>query len=256
MKGLLQKPQRRTDPQRGDEAYPLGRIKLSFITLGGVLVCLFCFGGCSESVSSVPDMDLAEAKTENEFRQQADRPPTAKTLCAMADILAKQGRDSECEFVLKRVIQDYPKLVPPYNSLAELQMRQRRTSAAIETLQAGLRVGSGDPVLLNNLGMCWIVRGDYEEALKMFGRAAGLMPENVRYRANMAVALGLMGRDEESLSLLRQVLPQGQANHNLDVLREARDSLRPAPEAPPASGDLQEATKDQQRQLERPYSQG
>jgi tetratricopeptide (TPR) repeat protein len=256
MKVLLQEPQRRTNPGRGDKAYPLGSIKLSCITLGGVLVCLLCFGGCSESVSSVPDMDLAEAKMENELRQQADRPPTAKTLCAMADILAKQGRDSECEFVLKRVINDYPKLLPPYNSLAELQMRQRRISAAIETLQAGLRIDSGDPVLLNNLGMCWIVRGDYEKALKMFRTAAGLMPENARYRANMAVALGLMGRDEESLSLLRQVLPKGQAEHNLNVLREARNNLRPAPESPPATGDLQEATKDQQRQSERPYSQG
>jgi hypothetical protein len=36
----------------------------------------------------------------------------------------------------------------------------------------------------------------------------------------MAVALGLMARYEESLSLFKQVLPEDQANHNLSVLRE------------------------------------
>ena len=256
MMGLPHAPQRRMNPQRDDDVYSLGGAKFGCIALGAAIVCLLCFGGCSESVSSVSDAGLAEARVDDEFQRQANRPPTAKTLCAMANILAKQGKDSECEFVLKRVINEHPKLLPPYNRLAELQMRQRRTDAAIKTLQAGLRVDPADPVLLNNLGMCQIVRGNYKEALRMFNRAAGLRPENTRYRANMAVALGLMGRDEESLSLLRKVLPADQAEHNLNVLREARKGPRPAPQAPPATGDLQQTTKDQQQQSERPHDQG
>ena len=144
----------------------------------------------------------------------------------MADILATQGRDSECEYVLKRIIQDNPKFLPAYNNLAELQMRQGRTNAAIETLQHALRINPDDTVLLNNLGMCWIVRRDYENALKMFTKAAGLMPENMKYRANMAVALGLMGRDDESLSLFKHVLPEDEAIHNLSVLQKARDKAK------------------------------
>jgi serine/threonine-protein kinase len=163
-------------------------------------------------------MDESELK----FQMQSDNPPTTKTLCAMADILATQGRDSECEYVLKRIIQDDPKFLPAYNKLAELQMRQGRTNAAIETLQHGLHVNPDDTVLLNNLGMCWIVRRDYENALEMFTKAAGLMPENVKYRANMAVALGLMGRDDESLSLFEQILPEEEASHNMSVLQKAR----------------------------------
>jgi len=161
-------------------------------------------------------------ESELEFQLQSNNPPTAKTLCSMADILATQGRDSECEYVLKRIIQDNPKFLPPYNRLAELQMRQGRTNEAIETLQHALRINPDDPVLLNNLGMCWIVRRNYENALKMFTKAAGLMPENAKYRANMAVALGLMGRDDESLSLFKHILPEDEANHNLKVLRGAR----------------------------------
>lgn len=186
-------------------------------------LCMLCVGGCSESAGSGQNTDWAMDKSELEFQTQDNNPPTAKTLCAMADILATQGRDSECEYVLKRIIQDNPKFLPAYNSLAELQMRRGHTNAAIETLQHALRINPEDPVLLNNLGMCWIVRREYENALKMFTKAAGIMPENVKYRANMAVALGLMGRDEESLSLFMHVLPEDQANHNLSVLQEARE---------------------------------
>jgi Flp pilus assembly protein TadD len=129
---------------------------------------------------------------------------------------------------LKRIIQDDPKFLPAYNSLAELQMRQGQTNTAIETLRHALNINPDDTVILNNLGMCWIVRQDYQNALKMFTKAAGIMPENVKYRANMAVALGLMGRDEESLALFKQILPEDQANHNLTILREARNGEKPA----------------------------
>ena len=145
----------------------------------------------------------------------------------MADILETQGRDSECEFVLKRIIQEYPKYIPAYNSLAELQMRQGRTNAAIETIHQAFHIDSENPVLLNNLGVCWIVRGDYEKALDLFTKAAGYMPENVKYRTNMAVALGLMARYDESLSLFKLVLPEDQANHNLNVLKETGKDLNP-----------------------------
>ena len=203
-------------------------VKVISLCMVGFL-CILCVGGCSESTASGTNTDWVMDKSELEFQSQPDNPPTTKTLCAMADILATQGRDSECEYVLKRIIQDNPKFLPAYNSLAELQMRQGHTNTAIETLQHALRINPEDTVLLNNLGMCWIVRRDYENALKMFTKAAGIMPENVKYRANMAVALGLMGRDEESLSLFKHVLPEDQANHNLSVLKEAREQAKPVP---------------------------
>jgi serine/threonine-protein kinase len=176
---------------------------------------------------------LVRNNSELEFQRQADRPPTAKTLYAMAGILATQGKNAQCEFVLNRIIQDYPRFLPAYNSLAEVQMRQGRVNAAIETISGGLRIRPRDPVLLNNLGMCRIVHKDYEKALEAFTEAAGVVPENARYRTNMALALGLMGRYEESLSLFKQVLPEDQANHNLNILREAGAAQGVLPLSPP-----------------------
>jgi Flp pilus assembly protein TadD len=209
----------------------LGKFVPSAALRVGAFVCTLCFSGCSESVAPRPDAALAPDKAEREFETQDSRPPTPKTLYAMADILATQGKDSQCESILKRVIREDTKFLPAYNALAELQMRQGRTNAAIETLQGALAVGPDDPVLLNNLGMCRIAQHDYENALMMFSRAAGVMPENAKYRANMAVALGLMGRDEESLSLFKQLMPEDQAHHNLSVLREAKKNADPPPAA-------------------------
>jgi len=194
------------------------------------LVLLFCSivgvfltaGGCSRSAAARQEVTSSVDPAESEFQRGRGRRPTAKTLYAMADILAKQGKDSECELVLRSLIRDYPQFAPAYNSIAGLFVRTGRLNDAIRAIDDGLRIYPDDPVLLNNSGMCWLMRRDYEKALEMFTRAAGRMPETARYRANMAVALGLMGRDEESLALFKQLLSEDQANHNLTVLCEAR----------------------------------
>lgn len=185
--------------------------------------CMLCLAGCSEPASPEPTTEWVQDDSLSAFEAQPNRPASAKTLWAMANILAKQGKDSQCEYVLDRIIYEYPTFLAAYNSLAELKMRQGRTKVAIKTLNEGLEIYPEDPVLLNNLGMCWMVLQDNEVALEMFTRAAGVMPENAKYRANMAVVLGLMGREEESLSLFRQILPEDLANQNLAVLLDKGD---------------------------------
>jgi len=162
-------------------------------------------------------------KTDSQFQAGADRPPTAKTLYTMARILASQGKDRQCQFVLMRTIQQYPDFMPAYCDLAELQLRRNAVDEAIRTLTAGLRISKQDPVLLNNLGMCRLLKGEYEKALDNFTQAAGIVPHDTRYRANMAVALGMTGRYEESLSLFKQVVTAANAHYNLSVICKARE---------------------------------
>ena len=195
------------------------RLVLLFCGIAGVFLTA---AGCSQSAAAKQEATSSVDRAESEFQRGRGRPPTAKTLYAMADILAKQEKDSECELVLRSLIRDYPRFVPAYNSLAGLFVRSGRLNDAIGAIDNGLRIYPDDPVLLNNSGMCWLMRRNYEKALEMFTRAAGRIPEAARYRANMAVALGLMGRDEESLALFKQLLPEDQANHNLAVLCGAR----------------------------------
>ena len=182
--------------------------------------------GCAESAANRSALGVSgQGKRDLGVRTlqdpQGDRPPTARTLYSMADILATQGKDAECEFVLRRCIGQYSQFTPAYNSLAELQMRQGRVHEAVETLSVALDNSPQDPVLRNNLGMCFLVRKEYDKALEQFTVAAGAVPESEKYRANMATALGLLGRGDESLALLSQILPEAQAKHNAEILCRA-----------------------------------
>ena len=186
-----------------------------------VLVWLsLVFGGCASGLDRGASYDR-DAEADEEFANAANRPPTPKTLYALARILAAQGRDKECGAVLTRSIRKYPKFLPAYCDLAELHMRNQRSSNAMRVLAAGLSVSRKDATLLNNMGMCHVFRREYERALEMFTRAVAAAPDDGRYRANMAMALGMLGRYEESFSLYRQVLPVADARHNVAALREA-----------------------------------
>ena len=203
-------------------------VRFSPIVIWSVLVmCLLYTAGCIQSAEPESGIysALRESSGEGDYEIQPDRPPTARTLYGMADILDAQGKHRESEMVLKRLIVEYPDFFPVYTTLAELLMRQGRTNEAIETIHRGLNINPRDPILLNNLGMCQVIRRDYEKALEQFTKSAGIMPENARYRANMAMALALLGRYDESLALYKQVLPKDKADHNISILKKSRTKI-------------------------------
>jgi Flp pilus assembly protein TadD len=196
------------------------RVLLYLVVACGASILL---GGCTQSKQVVHDRPSTVSDADMVFQAERDRPPTAKTLFTMADILATQGKDTQCEFVLRRCIQMYPAFVPAYNRLAELQMRQGRAAEAGAVLTKALEVSPGDSVLLNNLGMSLLVREEYEQALDQFRAAVESAPGKAKYQANVATALGLLGRYEESLALLLEVLPEEQARNNAEILRRASE---------------------------------
>jgi Flp pilus assembly protein TadD len=193
--------------------------------------------GCESSSAVQTDLHPRAVSVDDAFGQGAGLPPSARTLYAMARLFASQGRDDDAERVLVKVIREEPRFMPAYCDLAELHVRHRRFDAAIESLRAGLTVAPSDHVLLNNLGMCWVLKGEYPKALDRFSEAAGAVPHNARYRANMAMAMGLMGRYEEAMALYQQVVPEADGHRNLAILCEARgDQARAARELALADG--------------------
>lgn len=184
---------------------------------------------CTTTGTSARDRDAAEharaLAAQDDFDRAMQRAPTARTLYALARILEAQRRDAEAESVLNKLIASHRDFLPAYNDLAELYVRQRKIDQALQTLNAGLAVQPRSPVLLNNLGMAYLVKGDHEAALRQFTQAASLDADDARYRANMAVALGLMGRYDEAMSLYRQVTTPAEAHYNLAVLAESRRDL-------------------------------
>jgi tetratricopeptide (TPR) repeat protein len=170
---------------------------------------------------------------EKKIPEISDRPPTPKTMYAYARVLYSQGQDAACDVLLSKLIRDFPQFQASYLAQAEVRMRQRRMDDAILTLRAGLKLSPRDDVLLNNLGMCFIMKSDCGSALWYFTKAAALAPNNGRYRSNMALALGLLGREEECRSLYAMVLAPDDIEHNQSVLDYARGTFFGVPAAPP-----------------------
>ncbi len=190
---------------------------------------LAALAACKSAPAAETASDAAQAETE--FAAAADRAPTARTLYAMARIFAAQRRDAECEAMLSKIIATYPGYAPAYNDLAELLLRQRQIARAQAVLDQGLRQNSRNPILLNNLGMCAMLNHRFDEALERFTEAAGMAPDDARFRSNAASALGMLGRYEEAEALYLQILTPADAHYNLGVLAEARgDKERAAQE--------------------------
>jgi Flp pilus assembly protein TadD len=184
------------------------------------------------------------ASAQSDFDQAADRAPTPGTLYAMARILAAQGRDAECQSVLTKIIALQPDYMAAYNDLAELQMRQRKIDQAVGTLGAGLKIAPQQAVLLNNMGMCYMLKGQYEDSLTWFTRAAGAAPDDTRFRANMAMALGMSGRYDESLALYQQITTAADAHYNLGVLADSRKDHERAVKEYELAKSLEALSKD------------
>jgi tetratricopeptide (TPR) repeat protein len=189
---------------------------LTFLTCGFAAATLT---GCAgpRGADGLP----RDAQDDAGFATASERPPTPATLFVMARILAAQGREPECRYVLERILQQDPSYTPAYAALAEHHMRMGRSDDAIKAIESGLGRAPKDPVLLNNLGMIHMIRAEYAKAIDQFSAAAGIAPGDAGYRANLAAALGMSGRYEESLATYAQVMPQQDAHYNLAVVCEA-----------------------------------
>jgi len=200
-----------------------------------VATVLSAMGGCASSNQKSANAYKqsavsAEKPADDPFEQGMNRPPTPKTLYSLAQMFEAQGKDAQADPVLRRIIAIEPRYMPAYCDLAEIQMRQRRIDDAERTLSAGVKFGPREPILLNNRGMCHLLSHDYDAALADFTQATALRPDDARCRSNMAVALAMLGRYDESLSLYTLVMPASDAYHNLAVLCDARGDSKGAAE--------------------------
>ena len=194
--------------------------------------------GCTQKAAG-PAAQRVTSPDDDYFAAGAGKAPTLKTRYAMARVLAAQGKDDQCVFILEQLIRERPQCLPAYSDLAELYMRHHRLEDAVNLLKTGLRVAEQqDPVLVNNLGMCRMIQGNYEVALSAFVKADTLAPSDARFKANRAAALGMLGRYDEALDQYLQVLPPADAHFNLGVICEARKDLERAQEEYRLANDL------------------
>jgi Tfp pilus assembly protein PilF len=176
---------------------------------------------CACTTTSLPK--FAEAPPPkarvNPGSTESGLPPTPKTLYALARLLEARQDYEAAALVYETIMKEHKAYLPVYTDFATLLARRGRLDLAEQVLEKGIKVEANDPLLHNNLGVIHVLRSDYAGALGEFDRAGKLSPEDPRYRANQALALGLLGRYDEALARYEGVLSPADAQYNLNVIR-------------------------------------
>lgn len=188
--------------------------------VAGLILGAFLAGCASGQESSDGKLDY--------FDGGALKDPEPMTLVMTGRVLKSQGRLNESEYVLRRVIVEYPGFVPGYSELSELLLKDGRTGEAIVVLQQGTAEQPRDAMLHNDLGMCLLVAGDFIEAREAFDQARKLDMDEATYTANLAMVNGLLGNYDLAVELYLQVLPVSDAHTNVARLAEAQGDLERA----------------------------
>lgn len=99
--------------------------------------------------------------------------------------------------------------------LARLNQRAERDDEALRLYQQANTHHPNDPVILNDLGLCYARRGETNAAVSALAGASKAAPDRGMYMNNLASVLVEAGRSDEATSHLTQI--QGPANANYTV---------------------------------------
>lgn len=180
---------------------------------------IFAAAGCETTDHTTPFVNSGGI----EFAEAADRAPTATTLFRVGKVLLAQEQHGRAETTFKNCIARYPRFLPAYEALADLYLRQQMIQAAGDVLREGLELTPESAILTNNLGMCELMLGNYEQALDAFKAAEVISSTDVRIRTNVAMATAHLRRYDEAFALYQELVSTGQAHYNIGVISGARD---------------------------------
>ena len=85
--------------------------------------------------------------------------------------------------------------------------------------QRALDLQPGEPTILSNMGMSYVLSGDLKKAESYLRTAANSPEADSRVRQNLALVVGLEGRFSEAEKIARQELSPDQAEANVAYLR-------------------------------------
>jgi Flp pilus assembly protein TadD len=94
-----------------------------------------------------------------------------------------------------------------------------RAGEARQRYRDALDIQPGEPSILSNLGMSYVLTGDLRTAETYLRQAAGQPTADSRVRQNLALVVGLQGRFPEAEQIARRELSPQQADANVAYLR-------------------------------------
>jgi tetratricopeptide (TPR) repeat protein len=184
------------------------------IALAGTLIA-----GCQSTQESDKDW----------FEGGPMKAASAETLQLTARVLAAKGQTAQAGFLLNRMLVDHPEHLGTYTEGAEVLLIEGRVDDAIAWITRGLDRMPGQPLLLNDRGVCHLLAADLQSAARDFDAAYAADPRDADFVSNVALARALQGRDEEALRLWNLVVGPEEASSNLQIASAARGKFAAVP---------------------------
>lgn len=180
---------------------------------------LACAASALAGCQSSPDAD------KDWFDGGPMKPASAETLQLTVRVLAAKGQTAQAGFLLNRMLVDHPDHLGTYTEGAEVLLIEGRVDDAIAWLSRGLERMPGQPLLLNDRGVCHLLAADLESAARDFDAAYAADPRDADFVSNVALARALQGRDDEALRLWNLVVSARDAASNLKIASAAREKF-------------------------------
>ncbi|MBN2477242.1 MAG: tetratricopeptide repeat protein [Pirellulales bacterium] len=203
-----------------------------------VAASLLLLAGCSSrfSGSEIFSADRALTDFENPLRKSTrSNQPKAAAAAFPAELAKGRNLEKACKYeeartVYQRLIASFPQRYEGYHRLGVVADHQRRHREAQALYSQAICRCSGDPELFNDLGYCFFLQGKLHKAESALLKAVALCPSVARYRNNLGLVLGNLGRDEEALEQFRHGGSEADARYNLAFIWASREETDRAKE--------------------------
>ena len=147
---------------------------------------------------------------------------------AAARKLEEAGKYAQARSAYRRLVTGHPERYQPYHRLGVVANHLRRHREAQTMYTEALRLNRNDSELINDLGYSLYLHGDLEKAEMALRIAVAMNPRSTRYRNNLGLVLGHLGRYDEALKQFQRGGSEADAHYNLAFVRASRNEIEEA----------------------------
>lgn len=148
-------------------------------------------------------------------KADADMPNTAEIKYDLAMLYERQGKFTEFETLMKRIIELDPSNANAYNSLGYTYADQNRMlDEAQNLLERALDLEPDNPYILDSVGWYLYRTGDYEASIEYLQRSYSQLP-SADVAAHLGEVLWFSKRNEQALGIWREGLAKDPDNETL-----------------------------------------
>jgi tetratricopeptide (TPR) repeat protein len=123
---------------------------------------------------------------------------------SLAELAMRERKFSEAVEHYQEAIRLDPMFVPAYVNWAQMLAELNQESAAVDVLRQGINANPNSAALFHSLGLSKVRQKNLAEALSHLETAANKAPENARFSYVYAVGLQNVGRVDEAVRVLEQ----------------------------------------------------